>query len=297
MGNGSITEFYFNFPYFETSNIVVTMNNAPAPTYNIIGTPGGLDADFPYIGGRVVFDVAPRKLDCVTISRQLPLTRIADYQPLGKIEPTTLNQDLNYLMEVIKDKQDELNDLSAQYADIADKESTATLLARISAIHDEIVAIDAKITNLGDISTLRTDVSTNSNNIATNRDNIATNTGDIATLDTRTDGMIDYVIASQYPTAENNYTWYRKYKSGWVEQGGTWTGNTVCAQGQEVIVAISLPITMCNEKFTANSSVVDLFMLPMGMWRNTNSVNFRFGAYTVSRTLSEFTWYVCGISA
>ena len=175
MGNGSITEFYFNFPYFETSNIVVTVNNAPAPTYNIIGTPGGLDADFPFVGGRVVFDVAPTRQDCVTISRQLPLRRIADYQPMARIEPTTLNQDLNYLMEVIKDKQDELNNLSAQYADIADKESTETLLARISAIHDEIVAIDAKITALGDISTLRTDVTTN-------HDNIATNTGDIANL-------------------------------------------------------------------------------------------------------------------
>lgn len=31
----------------------------------------------------------------------------------------------------------------------------------------------------------------------------------------------DYVIESQLPTAENNYTWYRKYKSGWLEQGGT----------------------------------------------------------------------------
>ena len=26
----------------------------------------------------------------------------------------------------------------------------------------------------------------------------------------------DYVIAWQTPTAENNYTWYRKYKNGWV---------------------------------------------------------------------------------
>jgi len=30
----------------------------------------------------------------------------------------------------------------------------------------------------------------------------------------------DYVVESQLPTALNNYTWYRKYKSGWVEQGG-----------------------------------------------------------------------------
>lgn len=33
----------------------------------------------------------------------------------------------------------------------------------------------------------------------------------------------DYVIESQMPTEENGYTWYRKYKSGWLEQGGTIT--------------------------------------------------------------------------
>ena len=31
---------------------------------------------------------------------------------------------------------------------------------------------------------------------------------------------VDFVVASQLPTAENNYTWYRLYKSGWLEQGG-----------------------------------------------------------------------------
>ena len=30
----------------------------------------------------------------------------------------------------------------------------------------------------------------------------------------------DYVIETQIPTPENNYSWYRLYKSGWVEQGG-----------------------------------------------------------------------------
>lgn len=32
--------------------------------------------------------------------------------------------------------------------------------------------------------------------------------------------LIDIVIDFQLPTAENNYTWYRLYSSGWVEQGG-----------------------------------------------------------------------------
>ena len=199
MGNGTTTEFAFNFPYFENSNIIVTKNGAAATGYDIIGTSAGLDADIPYTGGKVVFEVAPTALDNITIARQLPLTRIVDYQPLAKIDPTTLNQDMNYTMEVLKDLQDELDGLMTQYTEIADKESTTTLLARIAAIHDEIVAIDAKITALGDVSEIRSD---------------------ITDLDTRTNNLLDYVIETQAPTSDNNYTWYRKYKSGWIEQGG-----------------------------------------------------------------------------
>lgn len=225
MGNGSTTEFTFNFPYFENSNIIVTKNNQTATGYSIIGTSAGTDADIPYTGGKVVFETAPTSLDSITIARSLPLSRIVDYQPTAKINPTTLNQDANYLMEVLKDRKDELDELSTQYADIADKESTATLLARISAIHDEIIAVSAQITALGDISTLRQTVTTNGNNITT--------------LDTRTTGLLDYVIASQAPTAENNYTWYRKYKSGWVEQGGIDTTSYV-----------TFPITMADTNYT-----------------------------------------------
>lgn len=155
MGNDETTEFYFNFPYFETSNVVVTKNGAPATGCNIIGNSGGLDADYPFIGGKVVFDIAPTSLDSITIARQLPLARIADYQPLAQITPTTLNQDLNYLMEVIKDRKDELTDLITKYSEIADKESTEIILARITAIHEEITDIDAKIRALGDIGTLQ----------------------------------------------------------------------------------------------------------------------------------------------
>ena len=41
-----------------------------------------------------------------------------------------------------------------------------------------------------------------------------------------TDAKADSVIDYQEPTAENGYTWYRKYASGWVEQGGHCTGST-----------------------------------------------------------------------
>ncbi|MBE6460010.1 MAG: hypothetical protein E7009_03440 [Alphaproteobacteria bacterium] len=41
------------------------------------------------------------------------------------------------------------------------------------------------------------------------------------------DTIGDWVVESQLPTAENNYTWYRKYKSGWVEMGGLLSGRSV----------------------------------------------------------------------
>lgn len=158
MGDGATTEFTFNFPYFENTNIVVTKNNTTATGYSIVGTSASPDADIPYTGGKVVFEAAPTVLDSITIARSLPLTRVADYQPTAKIEPTTLNQDLNYLMEVLKDVQDEFDTLCSQYADIADKESTTTLLARITAIGEAITTVSAQITALGDVSTIRSDI-------------------------------------------------------------------------------------------------------------------------------------------
>lgn len=104
----------------------------------------------------------------------------------------------------------------------------------------------------------------------------------------------DYVVESQLPTAENNYTWYRKYASGWVEQGGTWSGNTSCAQGFDASISVNLPISMSDDKYHANAAVVGLFLFPAAQVKYQDSVLFRFGAYATARTLTHFTWYVCG---
>lgn len=50
----------------------------------------------------------------------------------------------------------------------------------------------------------------------------------MARADTVTDMTgADYVVAWQMPTSENNYTWYRKYRSGWLEMGGRLSGRSV----------------------------------------------------------------------
>lgn len=171
MGDGTTTEFAFNFPYYENTNITVNKNGTTASGYTIIGTSAGQDADIPYTGGKVVFETAPTSFDNIIIARHLPLVRTVDYQPTAKIEPTTLNQDINYLMEVLKDLKDEFDTLHTQYTEIADKDSTTALLARITAIHDEIVSISAQISALGDISQIRNDITTlqtTTNNLVNN---------------------------------------------------------------------------------------------------------------------------------
>ena len=60
----------------------------------------------------------------------------------------------------------------------------------------------------------------------------------------------DYVVESQLPTAENNYTWYRKYKSGWVEQGGTL--NSYPASEETVI---SFPVAFLDTSYFATRTL------------------------------------------
>lgn len=66
------------------------------------------------------------------------------------------------------------------------------------------------------------------------------------------------VIAFQAPTAANNYTWYRKYADGWVEQGGQFTATSVAdGSGTAGNNTINLPITMANDRYwySANAQV------------------------------------------
>ena len=69
-------------------------------------------------------------------------------------------------------------------------------------------------------------------------------------------GLIDPVVAFQMPTSSNNYTWYRKYASGWVEMGGAATiPGRSGGGGSEVIV--NLPVTMANTTYQASISIHD----------------------------------------
>lgn len=69
----------------------------------------------------------------------------------------------------------------------------------------------------------------------------------------------DAVIEFQVPTAENGYTWYRKYASGWVEQGGLaeQTGSSATV-GSTVVLPVEMSdgnyfIAFCNYSTTTGN--------------------------------------------
>lgn len=72
---------------------------------------------------------------------------------------------------------------------------------------------------------------------------------DLRNVDTtaKADAVIDY----QEPTADNGYTWYRKYKSGWVEQGVMGVGLATS------IYTFTFLIPMASNKYEVMTSIRD----------------------------------------
>ncbi len=278
IGNDETTIFYFSFPYYEKSNIVVTVNGAVASGVEVVGNPGGINADFPFIGGHIAFENAPGDTDVITISRVLPLSRVVDYQQMVQIDPKTLNMDMNYIKQVLDDLNEELDEIQ----ETTDTDKLNEVKQKIDAINERLDGLNNATASIGGI-----------NGIAPH----------INTIDTRTSGMIDFVVDSQTPTAENNYTWFRKYKSGWVEMGGNWVLTQRQNTGTMITINIDLPITMRDNMYYASplafvtdggstaglrNAYIDksTTLLIYGIW------NASFG----TNVLSDYrtSWYVCG---
>lgn len=106
----------------------------------------------------------------------------------------------------------------------------------------------------------------------------------------------DYVVDWQIPTSANGYMWYRKYKSGWVEQGGVFDAPNNTAGVEKTI---TLPLPMTNDKYT----------ITIGVRNTTNDYNvYLFVATKTSTTitfkcniantaLADQNWQVSGMSA
>lgn len=94
------------------------------------------------------------------------------------------------------------------------------------------------------------------------------------------------VVEFQEPTAGNNYTWYRKYADGWVEQGG----QTIITQNGN---DITLPIEMANTDYAVFSIIM----------QNTNGYNRCYSRTTTAISMASSggnntsSWQVSGMAA
>ena len=108
----------------------------------------------------------------------------------------------------------------------------------------------------------------------------------------------DYVIATQIPTPENNYSWYRLYKSGWVEQGGyvSYTGSWIKGHIDSVVLPIEFANTdyriMIGRTLPADGDVLTSYDI------NKTTTGFGIVSYAVNQsTAVASNWFAVGMSA
>ena len=290
--SGETQTFYFNFPYIEKSNIVVTVDGKPAPAYNVIGINGGLNPDFPFSSGKIVFVKPLKMFQSITIERHLPYKRPVDFQPTEKITPMDINLDMNNTLELLKDLKDEVDDLREKYENITDSEKIDTVLEKIDLVNTKIATLAEQLQILERVPGMEGAVALIQSTIESINATISEILSSLSTLTAKVENLLDYVVAFQSPTAENNYTWYRKYKSGWVEQGGVFSDIYDSYTTEQV----SLPITMLDSNYCgyvtsfANGSAYT----PRFITKTRTNITF---SHVLNTQSNGACWFVCGQSA
>ena len=301
IGNGRNKNFYFTFPFFSKGDIVVKINGSVATGYGIFCVPNNSNSDFPFTGGHIHFATAPKPTNIVTIERKLQLNRLIDYQATSPLNPTTINQDMNYFFELLKDIKSSLQGFEDTYAEFTDTESSQALLSKINEVLSEI-------DDLGDITTLRTNVTNLGTSISNLSESLNTLSGTVGTYTTSINALnafkqdvLDYVIATQAPTSSNNYTWYKKYKSGLVEQGGI-TSISTTTSNNTYFISIPLAIEMADNNYTGfcqavfsggsawNGPALDIVSC-------TSTTAVFTGWVSGSSTIYAKTWQISGMAA
>lgn len=106
---------------------------------------------------------------------------------------------------------------------------------------------------------------------------------------------VDYVVEKQDPTSANG-TWYRKYKSGWVEQGGIVFPTTTTPTR----VPITLPVIMSSNVYsvqvTAGDNTADAGVYSYYTNRTTTGFEILYSHTAPSSTIGD-SWQVSGVSA
>lgn len=105
---------------------------------------------------------------------------------------------------------------------------------------------------------------------------------------------IDTVVEFQLPSSSNNYTWYRKYASGWVEQGGVKANNNGNA------TTVNLPVEMSDTNYTVQLTPSGSNYIGLQVWYGVttkNTTSFIFYLDGSSQDPQNGEWEVKGMAA
>lgn len=126
-------------------------------------------------------------------------------------------------------------------------------------------------------------------------DDIGGSATEIGEITEALNGKVDkghQVIAFQEPTSANNYTWYRKYADGWVEQGGRFSGYDIL---------ITLPVVMSDTNYNIQStgtSTAGGGAYQYTFYRDQTAAGFRIvSAYGGNWYNNSGYWQVSGMAA
>lgn len=104
------------------------------------------------------------------------------------------------------------------------------------------------------------------------------------------------VIEFQEPTADNNYTWYRKYADGWVEQGGKGTSGSG-GSGLTVVLPVEMSDTNYDIQVTGANSVGGGSYLTACYHSQTTTGFLCFSASGGNWYANTMCWQVSGMAA
>lgn len=107
----------------------------------------------------------------------------------------------------------------------------------------------------------------------------------------------DYVVESQLPTAQNNYTWYRKYKSGWIEQGGKTTQTASSSVDATIILPVEMQDTEYTITFSVCSSVANDGAESSVLAQTATTISLHADSMTSTSGTKGFMWEICGMAA
>lgn len=109
---------------------------------------------------------------------------------------------------------------------------------------------------------------------------------------------IDPIVAFQEPTPSNNYTWYRLYRSGWIEQGGSYSWNVACSKEVTITYPKQMKYDVNHIYVTRPKGQGDVNAYDGDGVKSQSKTGFVSGGFSNANAASNsFVWFVMGMAA